>query len=714
MSWSRLEGRKGDAGPERRHLVRLRTLAIFVLLFWLLLVARVSMIQLGLGGRYARKARWQHYRKVSLEAGRGKILDRDGKELAINLSAPSFALNPSDVDRPRSLMLRFASALGRPGIIPKGDLKGKSFVWLARKVDGEAAKKIRSRGLKGIIEVKEAKRYYPFGPLAGQLLGYTDIDNRGIEGVEFGFDDILRGTPGWEIVQVDARGRRIYGVDSPSVAPQDGSDLVLTICAEYQMVLEEEVARAVEDTRAEGGVGIIMNPRTGEVLAMANVPTYDPNDPGAYPAYVRRNRAVTDVYEPGSTFKIVAASAALELGIKSPEDSIFCENGAISVGGSVMRDAHRYGWLTFREVIEHSSNIGVIKIATELGPDVLYRYIRAFGFGGETGIELPGESKGIVRHPSKWSRRSLATISIGQEVSVTPLQLAAAYSAVANGGVLMRPQIVRAVVRPDGRTVREFYPQAIRRVISEETAGKLTEFLVGVVERGTGVKARIDGVPIAGKTGTAQKPDPNGGGYLPGKFVSSFVGFLPAYDPELLCLIVIDSPRGVYWGSEVAAPAFRRVISRILNLRGTFAGWPVAEPERDGSYHGDSLLVKVPEVRKLPREAAARLLRRKGLRVEISGRGDIVIAQSISPWESVSPGTVIRIDCGDPGSCVSGGTVTIPSVIGMSLREAISILALRGIEAKVHGSGVVKSQSPKPGSRAKRGAVCLLRAWPNR
>ena len=331
--------------------------------------------------------------------------------------------------------------------------------------------------------------------------------------------------------------------------------------------MEEELKAAVERHRARSGMGIVMVPRTGEVLALASVPGFDPNRPGDYPMWTRKNRVITDIYEPGSTFKVVTAAAALEEKVMSPEDSVFCEEGAFLVAGRRFRDAHPYGWLTFREVVELSSNIGTIKVAERLGKDVLYRYARTFGFGAETGIDLPGEVKGILRPPSAWSGRSLASIAVGQEVSVTAIQMACAYAAVANGGMLMRPQIVLEVKGAGGKVLKRMKPEPVRRVVSEETARKLVEFLEGVVERGTGREARIPGVRVAGKTGTAQRPLEGGGGYAPGEFVASFVGFLPAEDPELLCLVVIDTPReGGHYGGQVAAPVFRRVVERVLSL----------------------------------------------------------------------------------------------------------------------------------------------------
>ncbi|RKY70800.1 MAG: hypothetical protein DRP97_03085, partial [Candidatus Latescibacterota bacterium] len=550
---------------ERAHMMRLKLVVVGAFLFGLVLAGRLFSVQLVNRGKY--ESNRPAARRVALEARRGEIFDAEGTRLATNLSAYSYYVSaPSEVRRPAEVAERFARIGGEPRSEILSRLsRGCSFTWLLRKADDRTDQEIRKWNLKGVHTLMETTRHYPFGALAGQVLGYTNVDNKGIEGLELGLDEDLHGKPGWMAFRVDARGRRFAEINNPVQDPRDGDRVLLTLSAPIQEIVEEELSDAVARFSARSGQAVLMDPRTGAILAMANAPSCDPNHPGKTAVWTRKNRTITDCYEPGSIFKIVAVTAALEEGIKRPEDRIFCENGKFKVAGRTIRDAHKYGWLTLQEVLEYSSNIGTIKVAQELGPRLLYQYGRAFGFGYQTGINLPGEVKGTFRPPAKWSGLSLATIAMGQEVSVTALQMATAYGAIANGGVLMRPWIVRAVKDAHGKTVRESKPQAIRRVMSPETARTLTEFLLGAVERGTGVNAQLEGVHVAGKTGTAQKAIEGGRGYAPGQYVSSFVGFLPAEDPKIVCLVSVDTPRGVYYGSQVAAPAFKRIMDRVLS-----------------------------------------------------------------------------------------------------------------------------------------------------
>lgn len=555
---------------ERPYLLRLRCAVALGVLLWAVLVYRLVVLQIIQGELYAAKAKRQHERKVPLEARRGRLLDHIGERLAINLRASSFVADPSQVEAPQQVAAQFAAVTGQSRDRLLGLLTSdRAFVWLARKVEGAQADRIRAMGLPGVRELEETRRYYPLGTLAGQVLGRANVDQVGIEGCELAFEGRLKGLTGWTILQLDARGGAFQDPRGIGVAPQDGEDLVLTLDAVCQAVVEEELGYALETFKAKGAIGVVMVPSTGEILAMANVPLYDPNRPIRGDISVMRNRVITDPYEPGSTFKVVAASAALEEGTQRPDDRIFCENGAMAVPGGAVRDTHPHGWLTFREVIERSSNIGTIKVARGAGAQALYRYARAFGFGEATGIDLPGEAPGEVKGPSAWSSRSIYAVPIGYEVSVTPLQIAAAYGAIANGGLRMRPHLLKAVLDPEGAAlVEEVAPQPLGRAISEGTAQTVTEFLVGVVERGTGTKAEIDGLPVAGKTGTAKKPLEGGRGYAVDRFVSSFVGFTPAYRPQLLCLVIVDEPRGGrYTGGEVAAPTFRRIVERLRALR---------------------------------------------------------------------------------------------------------------------------------------------------
>lgn len=617
---------------------------------------------------YTDRAESQHVRDTPVTARRGQILDRHDRVLATTLESQSFFVNHiSDADTRRAIAVRFSRESGestRRMLRRMSD--ERPFVWLARQMrEGPDLDDLPD----GVGHVVEMRRSYPMSTVAAQLIGYTDVDNVGIEGVERSLDSLLRGQSGEISSRVDALGRAIGDFGVVKRLPEDGADLVLTIDADYQSIAEEELEAAVAHFEAESGMAIVSDPGTGEILAMANVPLYDPNDFGRYDPAVRRNRAVTDIFEPGSTFKIVAVAGALEEGHVAVEDSVFCEYGRLEVEGGVIRDTHPMGWLSVSEVVEESSNVGTIKIARTLGPAGLFRYARLFGFGGITGEGLPGEVSGSLKHPSSWSGRSLESISIGQEIGSTALQVVTAYSAIANGGYLLAPHIYRFGRRGHSRMV-ETGKDSVRRVVSSQTAESMRMFLQGVVARGTGSRAAVAGYRVAGKTGTAQKAYANRSGYDPDLYVSSFVGFLPAESPELLCLVVVDSPRKSHLGSQVAAPVFSRIMQRILSRRGT----PVRHraqlaasstsrarprldrtpPEVDDGFpylEVDALTIeseaaglRMPNVVGAPLRSAVSELTRAGFRVKATGSGRVV--RQIPPSGSVvRSGTVTRVTC---------------------------------------------------------------------
>ena len=701
---------------ERAHMMRLKLVVVGAFLFGLVLAGRLFSVQLVNRGKY--ESNRPAARRVALEARRGEIFDAEGTRLATNLSAYSYYVSaPSEVRRPAEVAERFARIGGEPRSEILSRLsRGCSFTWLLRKADDRTDQEIRKWNLKGVHTLMETTRHYPFGALAGQVLGYTNVDNKGIEGLELGLDEDLHGKPGWMAFRVDARGRRFAEINNPVQDPRDGDRVLLTLSAPIQEIVEEELSDAVARFSARSGQAVLMDPRTGAILAMANAPSCDPNHPGKTAVWTRKNRTITDCYEPGSIFKIVAVTAALEEGIKRPEDRIFCENGKFKVAGRTIRDAHKYGWLTLQEVLEYSSNIGTIKVAQELGPRLLYQYGRAFGFGYQTGINLPGEVKGTFRPPAKWSGLSLATIAMGQEVSVTALQMATAYGAIANGGVLMRPWIVRAVKDAHGKTVRESKPQAIRRVMSPETARTLTEFLLGAVERGTGVNAQLEGVHVAGKTGTAQKAIEGGRGYAPGQYVSSFVGFLPAEDPKIVCLVSVDTPRGVYYGSQVAAPAFKRIMDRVLSLKDCSVSVELrAALESEAVVRGERVIV--PNVCGLPVPQAIETLCanrlagssnsvrgkvRKAKEAVVSGQWPVAGAKAVvgtKVWLASAPSEAFALE---------GASAKLPNVVGMSFREALRRLSALGVQVNIRGNGRVKRQRPRAGARVREGMVCVL------
>lgn len=637
------------ATPEGGHHGRLRLAAMAGACVWLCLICRLMQVQAVQHAEYERRARDIHERRVQVKAHRGRILDRRGRLLAADVGAYSYFANPALVEDPAAVARFFAPLGGQPEYALEQQLRGDGrFVYLARQLDDGALARAESQEFAGVHRHPETKRIYPQGRLAGQLLGYTDIDNRGSEGLEWAFEDLLRGHHGAASLAVTARGEQVPLSRQEQRPPEDGNSVILTIDAHYQDILEQEIASAVEESRAEAGTGVIMDPRTGEILAMATVPLYDPNDPGQTEAKYRRNRTVTDAYEPGSTFKMVAFSAALEEGLVRPEESIFCENGRLTVGnGQVIRDHVGYGTLTAAEVLAHSSNIGTIKIARRLTAPKFYEYMRNFGFAVRTNVGLPGEGTGLLREVDHWSARSLETIAIGQEISVTALQLAQAYGAIANGGTLLAPQIVKAVIDRDGRR-EERRPQAIRQVISAQTAATMRKLLTGVVDEGTGDKARVDGLAIAGKTGTSQQVAENGTGYDPNELVASFVGFLPADNPRLLCLIAVDNPRLNRWGGSTAAPAFKRVVERILYLpdNSDMVPAPPAPPEGEKRK---PVAVQIPDLRGMTDRVARFQADLRGLPVTLTGSGPVVTQQLPLPGSTSEEGE-LRITCtlGDP------------------------------------------------------------------
>ena len=682
---------------EARHTRRLKLVSLLGIGFAVALAFRLASLQLWAGEAYTAQARSQHEKRTVLQANRGHILDRHGRVLVTNLEAQSFFLNSniSELDNLRAIAVRFSRRDGEDSAEVLKRLRGKrSFVWLARKVmDGLPEDRVPE----GVGRMVEMRRSYPMGTLAGQVLGYTDIDNVGIDGIEHHFDALLKGKPGEMVSRVDARGKALGALGAVLRLPEDGGDLVLTIDTDYQSIAEEELEAAVARFQARSGIAIVTQPNTGEILAMANVPLYDPNAFGRYDPKVRRNRAVTDLYEPGSTFKVVAFAGALEEKDYAPEDRIFCENGTMKVAGGVIRDTHPHGWLTVREVIEASSNIGTIKIARTLGKAEFFRYIRLFGFGSLTGGNLPGEVPGDVKHPSKWSERSLETIAIGQELGVTALQMVTAYGAVANGGRLLAPRIFLKTLRGDS-VVSVQRPQVVRQVISPQTAATVTGVLGGAVTRGTGSNARVSGYQVAGKTGTAQKALEGGRGYAPNDYNASFIGYLPAERPELLCLVIVDSPKGIRWGSKVAAPVFSRIMQRILSLRKTRLRHRAVVDGKEGDGRSEK---QVPVLKGLSRESALRVLDRRGFQARVLGSDTRVLDQAVQQKE------VLLYVAPDSSGQVEG-EVRTPDVVGVPLRQAVYRLTAAGLRVETSGSGRVVGQTPRAGTAVERGTVCRI------
>ncbi len=447
------------------------------------------------------------------------------------------------------------------GVVHEQLSRDKYFVWLARKLSPQIVENIKALKIGGLGFVKESKRYYPDQVLAAHVIGFSGMDNAGLEGLEMYYDRYLKGTAGWSQMVRDAKQRPLL-LETGFIPAKDGKSLVLTIDETIQFIAENALDKAFEKHNAKGASIIVLNPKTGEILALANRPTFNLSSPGSSSPDSRRNRALSDMYEPGSVFKIVTAAAALEEGKVSETDKFFCEHGSYRVANHILHDHGSHGTLTFVEVIEQSSNIGTTKVAQLLGPGTIYKYAKAFRFGSLTGIRFPGEVSGRLKPTSQWSKTSIGAVPIGQEVTVTALQLACAIAAIANDGVYMQPFVVKSIQDQNGEVIEEFKPRVVSEVITKETAGRLKRILTGVVDRGTGKMAQIKGVTVAGKTGTAQKVV--GGTYSHSAFYASFIGFAPVEDPQIAMVVVFDDPKGTYYGGTVAAPVFKEVAENAL------------------------------------------------------------------------------------------------------------------------------------------------------
>lgn len=535
---------------------------------FLALIARLGFLQIVRADFYQEIAHKNRRAIINLEPDRGLIYDCNLSPLTLNIRKDSVYAMPNAVtDKDET-----AEILGGMFSLNEDTLLARlsrdaEFMWVKRKVPTEEAGRARKLDLEGIGFLKENVRVYPNGDMAAHLLGFVDIDNKGIEGLEYFYDGDLRGESGYRLATVDARRRPVLLWEEDYMPERDGLNLVLTIDAVIQHIAEESINAAYQKHRPSNASVIVMDPNTGYILAIANRPAYRPDEAGKSAPERRRNCAVTDLIEPGSSFKIVTACALIEESLIKRGEVLYCENGEYNIAGRILHDVHPYGRLTFEDVMSKSSNIGVVKAAQRLGPERMYRYIKQFGFGHKTGIDLPGEAEGIIRPVSKWSKTSMSALPIGQEVAVTPIQLACAISAIANGGLLMQPRVVKEVRDKNGVMVKEVEPQDGNRILSRKTCDDMRWILRLVVEEGTGTKARLSRYSSAGKTGTGQRVEPDGT-YSHRKFNSIFIGFAPAYRPRISVAVVVVEPKGYYYGGTVAAPVFADIADKALSYLG--------------------------------------------------------------------------------------------------------------------------------------------------
>lgn len=543
---------------------RLAVFFLFVSVIMIGLAVRLGYLQFYQSGWLSENATDQRIRNIPVEPKRGRIFDRHGRELAISKSIDSVYAVPAEIENVSETAADLAAILNLdPEKLTAKLKKRQAFTWVARKITEEQAAQVREKNLSGVGLTEEGERYYPEDFAAAHVLGFTGLDSQGLDGVELTYDRYLKGERGSVVVEYDAKGCEIPHALHRYEAPKNGEDLYLTIDLVIQRIVERELDRTMQETQAKAITMLAMDPYTGEILAMANRPAYNPNCFADFPASTWRNIAVSNAYEPGSTFKILTTTAALGDGVVSASDRFF-DSGGIEVQGRTIHCWKHggHGSQSFQQVVENSCNTGFVTVGLKLGTERFYRYLRGFGLGTETGIELPGEAKGIMIGEKKVAPINLATMAMGQSIAVTPLQLVTAVSAAINGGLHLKPQIAREVRTKDGALVEAFPTQALNRVVEEPVSDEVKRILESVVKNGSGKNAYIEGYHIGGKTGTAQKVGQ--GGYMPGKYIASFIGFTPADQPQIVMLVVIDEPVGPYYGGQIAAPVFRAAMQDIL------------------------------------------------------------------------------------------------------------------------------------------------------
>ena len=642
--------------------VRIIFLSCLLFFCFVLILGRMFQLQVLKKEQLYKLAAQQQNVQIPLVPKRGTVYDTKGNELAVSIEVDSVYADARKVVDVEKTANELASILQIDRKELKQRLKNhRPFEWVQRKISSKEAERIKALQLPGLSFLKENRRFYPNSKLAAHLIGFVGLDSKGLEGVEFQYDAMLNGENHVWTAARDALGREIAMGNVPFEKEDHYRNIVLTIDKPIQHITETELDRGVEKWGAKGGMAIAMDPLTGKILAMASYPTFNPNQFIQYRSKSWRNEAVSDVFEPGSLFKVFLAAAALEEQAVRPSDSFFCENGSYTVYDRTIHDHSKHGWLTFQQIIKFSSNIGASKVGEKMGRERFYRYISAFGFGEKTRINLPGEGKGIVHHPRYWPPVALDTISFGQGISVTGIQLVTALSAIANGGFLMKPYVVEKIMDEKGEVVQSFQPEIVRKIISEETAKKVTALLKATTEKGgTGEGAVPAGYEVAGKTGTAQKVDSLLGGYSEDRYTSGFMGFAPAEEPKLVLLVVIDEPQGNNYGGVVAAPIFKAIMEKAL-----------------------------PYLNVIP----------KGTMIVKNELDSAPKKEALEPQPLIDE---VKVGKG-------AGMVVMPDLTGLSMRNALSRMEGRGLIIKVSGNGKVVEQTPRPGTVIEKGDICYLK-----
>jgi cell division protein FtsI/penicillin-binding protein 2 len=660
-----------------------------VAIFWATAVfGRLAYLQLYRHRDYLVRAQHQQQRVIEISPKRGAIYDRNMHALAMSVKVDSAFAIPAELKDKTLAAQLLSGVLNVPADVIESRLNSsQNFVWIERKLTPEQSEAVTALNLKGIYTQPENKRFYPKGSLASHVVGFVDVDEKGLGGIEYELDSQIRGKSEKIVMMADGH-QRIF--DGAEARRERGATVVLTLDEKIQYIAERELAAAMAKTHALAGTVVVINPNNGELLAVANWPTFDPNASTGTPAEARMDRAVTALYEPGSTFKLITLAAAFDQGITNPDEVIDCENGATYVAGHKIHDHKRFGLLTVSNILALSSDVGAIKIAERLGASKFYDYIRAFGFGAITGVDLPGESRGMLHPLDRWSPISIGAVSMGQEVGVTPMQLITAVSAIANGGTLYKPHIVSEVRRGDTVLPREGALAASEphRVIQPETAATLRSLMEGVVLNGTGKLARLDGWSSAGKTGSAQKIDPNTGRYSPTQLIASFTGFAPINNPAITILVSLDSPVGLHEGGMVAAPVFKRIAEQVLPYLDVTPDVPVGRVV-EASY------------KKHPQADAEALDDFTPTNFELlpdQPEQDSTVAE-VSAAGNFNPTQHITL----PVTSEEDGEISVPDFSGKTMREVTEMCLSLGLDPVLVGSSLATDQTPAPGSQVRRG-----------
>lgn len=684
-------GVTGTGMDLRSPLTRLMIVAALLAVWTGAAFGRLAYLQLFRYSDFLARAERQQQHIVEISPKRADILDRNLQELAMSASVDSCFAVPSEIADPALVAQLLAPVLNTSTDDIQTRLAGShSFVWLARKLSPATAARIEELNLRGIYFQKEDQRFYPKRDLAAPVLGYVDLDEKGIGGIEYELDSSIRSKPGRMMILADAHSRWF---DSTEKKPADGASVILTLDENIQFIVERELAAAIRQTHAMAGTVIVQDPSNGEILGMASWPTFNPNAPGDSKPEARMNRAVGALYEPGSVFKIVTLSAAIDQGLVKPDDVVDCQMGAIYIAGHRIRDHKAYGNLTVAQILMYSSDVGAIKVGLRLGAPKFYDYIKAYGFGSLTGIDLPGENRGLLRRLENWTPVSVGSISMGQEIGVTPVQIVTAMSVIANGGLLYRPHVVHALRQASQETDPE--QPAPRRVIQPTTAATMRAMLEGVVLNGTGKMAQLDGYTSAGKTGTAQKIDPATGRYSATQLIASFVGFAPINNPALTILVQLDSPVGPHEGGSVAAPVFKRIAEQVLAYRNVPRDLPVTTKALRAGRNAKS---SKPDLADIADFDPAQTENADAFSAPAS-TDPTATATTMAPAAAAESPTV---------EIAEGTTIPVPNLEGKTVREVIEICERLGVNPVLVGNGIVQEQEPEAGAALRRGGSLMV------